>query len=99
MTWPNLSEDFFELGRWASDRNAAVVEAFIEFDRSVNNMDGGNFEYERCAARSKSGDWLCNWRARHTGHHDAWMEGEGTHVAHWWNENAHFIIREELEFA
>lgn len=94
MIHPNHTDAFFE----CSVEDAEINPDLIEHDESVEVEFGAyNTEYDRCPERSPAFDWSCNWRTDHTGHHDAWFEGEGHHVAHWFNENADYLIPEELD--
>lgn len=79
-------EDYFSLD-WG--REGTRREELIVFEET----QGGAFEYGWCNAQC--GGWHCNWEPGHLGPHDAWLEGEGKHVARWQNENDMYTIREE----
>lgn len=88
-TIPNFSADFFA---FPDSDDGEVRQVFLAYEAS----NGTFYLPDRCKAKTESGDWSCNYSEGHAGHHDAWMEGVGTHLAHWLNKDV-FVIKEEEE--
>lgn len=93
--YPNLHANFFALEEHES---LAVEPGLLDFEK----RNGVAYDYEdrRCGATTDTPlgqRWFCNYPSGHNGHHDAWIEAEGWHVAHWRNEEAEYVIQEETD--